>query len=224
MSKLDKLMSGLIAMFFVGLTVWTFYYYQPSLYHYFFSTGGPENSYHFQWIGMTAMFAVIGFFGNQYWERRKLRASLKSRSSIEWMDTFRGLIADLAVYTTDAVQADLDYLTARRYGAEFTLTEHYRDESNKSWSLLQRTHNLIKLYMPVSGSTEKMRELFKQITEESAVVKTVSVDILPQEDNLEKAINIQRSKTKELENLVAKLIEESQKYLRQEWQQASQGK
>lgn len=225
MSKLDKLMSVLIAMFFVGLTVWTFYYYQPEVYHYFFSTDGPKNSYHFQWVGMTAMFAVIGFFGNQYWERRKLRASLKSRGSIEWMETFRGLIADLVVYTTDGFQADLDYLRAQINGADFGLREQYRYESNKYSSLLQRTYNLLQLYVPASGSTEQIIELINKITEESDLIKeSISVGKITNTDDLVNKINTHEAKVKIVDDLLDELIVASQKYLRSEWHQASQGK
>ncbi|WP_270310325.1 hypothetical protein [Weissella cibaria] len=234
MSKLDKVMTGIITIFFVGLAILTLYYWHPNIFHYFFSIDGPKKGYHFQWIGLTAMFAVIGFFVNQYWEQRKLRADLKYKSSIEWMAKYRELIADFIVATGSAQQAQIDYLMVKNSTNNDTdKLEPFRVENNKAWDHLQKTYQLLFLYTPGSKDTpdDKYSKKVKLMPLINAVYKKIN-DHSKKLDDADKGLDksedvfleIHKTTSEELEKLNEKLMSAAKDYLGHEWQQASQGK
>ena len=134
----------------------------------------------FQWVGVTAVVALVAFIFNQVWERRKLRADVKYKSSIEWISKYRDLVADFIAATEDiqlkkiaqmaalhkksaeteklellakdsTETANLELLAKK--STERTKRELLRNEYNNSRISLQKAYQLLILYTPESEDT-----------------------------------------------------------------------
>ncbi|MBU7561137.1 hypothetical protein KGP40_04305 [Weissella cibaria] len=127
--------------------------------NYLFSTGGPSDAYHFQWVGVTAAVALVAFIFNQVWERRKMKADLKSKNSIIWLDTVRPILADLMVASIDAQLAKYEFEYNSRKGLpQVSVAELEKSEKlfEDKLSSLDRSYSLLQLYIPESESTANL--------------------------------------------------------------------
>lgn len=236
MSKRAKAVAYVeLVIFVLEMVGFLFKKFKPiDVMNYLFSTGGPSDAYHFQWVGITVLVAVIGFFVNQYWEQRKLRADLKYKSSIEWMEKFRDLIADFAVAASSAQQAQIDYLVVLYDDdVDNAKLEPFRIANNAAWDHLQKTYQLLFLYTPGNENTsdEKYSKKIKLMGLINAVYQKIidNSDKLDDankglEDSKQELLKIHKITIVELDNLIAKLMSGAKDYLGHEWQQASEGK
>lgn len=65
---------------------------------------GDDSSSHFQWVGISVLLAVLGIFYNQYWDRKKIVADIRSKSRIDWMKTVRDSLVEYEKYSLNWIQ------------------------------------------------------------------------------------------------------------------------
>ena len=180
MSKRIKAVAYIEAIVFVlEMLGFLFKNFRPiDVMNYLFSTGGPSDAYHFQWVGVTAAVALVAFIFNQVWERRKLKASLGSQNTIQKLDKIRDLLAEMVVLSSDHINSTLDHVSSLFEGNTEQI-EHFRVIFNEKDSELLTVVIKLQLYLlDTAGENDvKTNELLN-------AVKDVKISV----DNAKQAI------------------------------------
>lgn len=190
---------------------------------YFFSSGGNSDATHFQWVGVTAFLAVIGFFiniretrENRMWERRKLSVDIKNKNSIIWIDKVRDLLGEYISVSKDTLMSYADL--------QINATAH-----NMKWETLRGIYNsnlkssvkyasLLFLYIPSNDS--ETFELVENITQLTTVVQQGKNEIKNADLNRkeEMAKEFEQTFTEFVNNT---LIPSANIYFENEWKKAT---
>ena len=139
-------------VFLVGVAILinlvTLFIKYPNFYDYWFSSGSGN---HFQWVGISVVIAALGVLLNAFWNRRTYKMNLISKNRIEWIETFRDLVSDYIVFSSNAFVAITNSIVARASGNY----DHYLSAHSES---VEANRNLetasTKLIMMFSNSDD----------------------------------------------------------------------
>lgn len=219
------------------------------LFHYLFSTDGPSDAYHFQWVGITVFVTGLGLFindrqkkaDNKAIENRRLEDNrkaaqqrredqkeaqqrLKAQSSIDWMDEFRHLVAELSIVSFEAQEAARGYNVFQIFKRSEEVRLEKLDEARKQQFALEKVHRLLYLYTPQSDTTKPLQKSIEAVFDKSkkniADMSSMAGKILAEEKDKIEFMRVYDAGNKELKQLNDNMIELASQYLGHEWQQA----
>lgn len=197
------------------------------LFHYLFSTDGPADAYHFQWVGITVVVTGLGLFINDRQkkaDKKEAQQRLKAQNSIDWMDEFRRLIAEFSIVVMEAQEANMKYHTVRVYKQLQEKRLDWLEESRKQRFEVEKIHRLLYLYTPQSDTTKELRKsidaVFYKVKENIANISPTADEVLEGKKSIDEFTVMYKSRKKELQLLNENMIKLASQYLGHEWQQA----
>lgn len=197
----------------------------------------------FQWIGVSAVFAVVVFFFNTSWEHHKLNAEIKSKSRIQWMNTVREYIVDYTIAAQDldlALRKMLAYKARHEVQRTGELTneegfvisiEDYESELtarndvvNLSSRAVSKTRGLLMLYITNSKSERALVKNIQDLADYLQVARS-KVGSYKEGTQIEGQHPNDYAETlqKDIENRINLLTETARDYMKNEWERAKKG-
>lgn len=155
-----KKLSTLVAvggLFSLAVLFWNFVN-QKSPEFWFYT--GKSGQYHFQWVGISVLLAVVGLFVNNIWDRKKMNADIRSKSRIDWMKTVRDSISDYEEKLLNWAQLSQGFLNSYipKLASNQLLTTNevslwrseFEDQMIEASVSVQKSRDRLKLYIPES--------------------------------------------------------------------------
>lgn len=202
---------------------------------YVFSTGTEYgNDVHFQWIGITAAIAAVGFIANLYWNKINFNANIKSKSRIDWMKTVRLLISE---YVSNALLA---YNENKKLNIKKLYTSSSKDGvneiANRSNEVIHK-YNLakyqLKLYISEADDNEELNTKINNVDTKLAEIRAkinnpsennIGIKKLYDVRNEDEILEYQGDINEiELNDTITELMKTAQKYFKKEWERAKRG-
>lgn len=198
----------------------------------------------FQWIGVSAVLAVVVFLFNTGWEHHKLNADIKSKSRIQWMNTVREYMVNYIISARDldlALRKELSFKARYKKDSNGVLTdksgnqitdqkhseihaENY-DAVNLSVRKLSKNYDLLMLYIPNSKSN---KDLVNSIQNVSGFLNSVRSKV----NKYKVGQDIGGKTVKEYKNFLSSensrkikaMKDIARNYMKIEWERAKKGK
>ena len=182
----------------------------------FFTTSGGK----FNWLSITSLIAIGTFAWSIYYNKKKLRADLISKTRLEWMDKVRTLYAkfieDFGRYK---------YV----YDAFFVENEGEKSELITLMDEIRKTYYELKLYIPDNSSNRLILDNINLLWYELSYISDyynygrahgllTSIKYDPKRSHYDEVVDIYLSK------LLIKAAEDGSRYFKQEWEKAKEGK
>lgn len=173
----------------------------------------------FQWVGLTALIAVISLTVTAWDNRRKFKADLISKSRIDWMKTVRNL---LAAYVTDVQKYMYMYylFSVDKKTDKKTINDKLTEKMND----IKKNYYKLKLFIPKNESNQKILGNIELIWNELSYIGNY-YDYGIRKNYFENSkshyMNIVDNY---LSALFTKAIEDGSEYFKVEWEKAKSGK
>lgn len=183
------------------------------------------NEGRFNWIGITATLALLTLIWNIWYNRRKYKADLISKSRIQWIESVRPIITDLTSAAVSYPNLLKRYLKIGFSEIEDkSLQEKLLSEANLTMITIQKDADLLRLYIPKSGqdNEEILQSIYNVRKESNDYLYKVSSKVRSNKDLIRG--ELKKIDQKKLYVSVENLIEVSSIYFKKEWEKAKKGK
>lgn len=198
----------------------------------------------FQWIGVSAVLAVVVFLFNTGWEHHKLNADIKSKSRIQWMNTVREYMVNYIISARDldlALRKKLSFKDRYKKDSNGVITDksgnqitdqkqseihaENNDAVNLSLRELSKNFDLLMLYIPNSKSN---KDLINSIQNVAGFLNSVTSKV----NKYKVGQDIGSKTVKEYKNFLSSennrnikaMKDIARTYMKIEWERAKKGK
>ncbi|MFT8669474.1 MAG: hypothetical protein ABF778_06995 [Liquorilactobacillus hordei] len=172
----------------------------------------------FQWVGLTALIAVISLTVTAWDNRRKFKADLISKSRIDWMKTVRNL---LACYVTD-VQKYM-YMYYLFSVDKKTDKKTINDKLTEKMDDIKKDYYELKLFIPKNKSNQKVLRNIDLIWDELSYIGDYYDYGIPKGYFRDIKSHYVKMVDNYMSDLFDKTIEDGSKYFKEEWEKAKSG-
>lgn len=178
------------------------------------------NEGQFNWISVTALIAICTFIWSVWFNHRKLKADLISKSRIEWMTKVRDLYAEYIKYF-GIYRYDYDQYVMENNGSN----EHLSEEMSN----IRKLYYKLKLYIPDNDSNVLLLRNIELIWSELSYIQDfynrgrihgwiASTRLGLFSSSYEMVTN------QYLDNLILDAVRDGSEYFKKEWDKVKQGK